>query len=129
MYRIALLSNKFLLIILVVAFAVISIFGLWNHYNMEMNGTETADTCSFVAQPCDMNLREHIAMWQSFFTAPNISYLTYLLLIAAFILSYFIIPKPKQILKAWHYLKHNFVISFNYLIQAFSQGILNPKVY
>lgn len=124
------LNNKFLVILLVLAFTFVSLFGLWNHFNTEMNATETVNTCTFVGQPCDMNMTEHVAMWQSFFTAPNISYLSFLLLLTIFIIGYFITPKtPRQILKISQYFKDNRVNFFNYLTQAFSQGILNPKIY
>ncbi len=130
MDKIRAINHTLLVIGLVLAFTLISLFGLWNHYNTEMNSTETVNACPFVGQPCDMNMTEHIAMWQNFFTAPDISYLTFLLLLAIFMVSFLATPKiPKLTLKISEYIKYSFVNLFNYLTQAFSQGILNPKIY
>lgn len=131
MDKISLVSNKFLVIYLVLAFTLISLFGLWNHYNMEMDSTGAVNTCNFVSQPaCSMSVTKHVAMWQSFFTSPDISYLTFLFLLTIFIIVYFTTTKIlKEILKICQYLKYFCVSLVNYLTQAFSQGILNPKVY
>lgn len=121
-------------------FCFISIFGVWHAYGMEMKDDGTMGGCFFTSMEeiCTMTFGEHISQWQSMFTAtaPH-NVLAALLVLLAVVFVIVAIPKRNLLLLCGHYAtcwrlytKHNPKLSiFNPLKEAFSQGILNPKIY
>jgi len=130
------LSENLTLFVLI-SFAFISIAG------MSM-GMETKDGqmsgCPFMASEasmCQMNITEHISQWQEIFLGvPNkTNFLALAIVLLIVILASFI--KPFSQLKRLstctaRFLAHhrvNFAKVFDPLLVAFSDGILNPKIY
>lgn len=131
-----------LLIFGVFAFFSIGIFGMSQSMQMEMNDDGTMSGCLFDgrAEICLMTIAEHLSRWQGMFIA--ISQKTDLLtLLFSFIsaigaLVVFALKKNgllllKHLSDRWRlYLKRNpYIPLFDPLREAFSQGILNPKIY
>ena len=131
-----------LLILGISAFLVVGVFGMSHMSDMKMKGDGTMDGCLFDGQAeiCPMTIAEHLSRWQGMFTAISQKtdiLIQFLLLALAFI---FIASEFRQrILLLWStqfsgrlrlYLKQNPHLSlFNQLREAFSRGILNPKIY
>ena len=85
-------------------------------------------------QSCQMTITQHIASWQQIFTATfNWSLVPLLLLAAAFVAGLTTIFKNIESMFLQlrrRYKKQNPSLKlFDYLLSAFSQGILHPKLY
>ena len=133
--------GEIMLVLTVILFLWVSIFGLLSHMNvMKMEGA--TDGCLFgltgETQVCPMNLSEHLSIWKEMFTSlpQNIGLLGLLILAVVFIIIFTISKKFlfELYLRAAHrlklYIKQNPQINiFNYLREVFSSGILNPKIY
>ena len=126
-----------LIIFVLVSFAFMSIFGIG--MSMEMVDGQMSG-CPFMAgeaSMCQMIVTEHIAKWQQVFlgipTKTNPLALAMVLLIVVF--ASFIKPfpqlkkltVPKARFLAYH--RASFAKVFDPLLVAFSDGILNPKIY
>ena len=128
-----------LIILIAVSFLWLGTFGLFNHMS-EMKHGGPMSGCLFNGhlEACIMNVSEHIAIWQSMMTAlPQKAGFTDILVLIA--LSVAIIISYKNRLfdiseftgSRWRlYIKqHNEISFFDSLLEIFSQGILNPKIY
>lgn len=114
-------------------------FGLMYHVD-EMRQDSQMGGCLFDGQSeiCTMNFSEHLSSWQSAFTSlpPNTMLLS-LLALATFLLSIMAFWRDplfefyERSVYRWKlYIKQNPQINFfDSLREAFSQGILNPKIY
>lgn len=131
-------SQKYVLnILVVIAFLVMS---FWSLYSMPMDENGMMVNCPFMngfVSFCQMNLSEHINQWQQFFTVIREKSL---FLLSPVLLVF--IPVALFTINARAHDKQQLQQSRNYLYQyrpeiklfdclliAFSQGILNPKIY
>ncbi|MBI4053857.1 MAG: hypothetical protein HY397_00845 [Candidatus Doudnabacteria bacterium] len=108
---------------------------------MEMQSKDRqTSTCPFMASEasiCQMSVTEHISEWQqAFLSIPgktNFIVLALILVAAAlltFVKSLFQLKKPTELAtQLFTYRKENLVRVFDPLLIAFSDGILNPKIY
>lgn len=122
------------------AFVLLGIFGLGHFSGMPINEGGEMDGCIFAGGTmlCKMSVIEHIALWQSMFTAVPQESATVFVLLALFIAVIFTI---KNILAPPRLFKHNALAYklylarhpdlplFNPLKEALSRGIINPKIY
>ncbi|MFA7000170.1 MAG: hypothetical protein WC241_03595 [Candidatus Paceibacterota bacterium] len=133
--------EKVMLLISVVTFLWISIFGLVYHMN-QMRPEVSNNSCLFSAYSngeCAMNISEHITFWQEMFTSTpqNIAGFmdAIILIISLAILIIFyrdnLSLSSKRIASRFRlYIKqHPQINLFNYLGEVFSSGILNTKKY
>lgn len=128
--------NKALLIIALLVFSFVAIFGL----NLSMPTNEQGEmiNCSSVSSSvvCPMNVIEHIVSWQRMFTALPVLVYVFLFLSVMFVLLNFLKNLAAEFLnddvrkyKRFYFVQNLNSPLFNYLKQAFAQGILNPKIY
>lgn len=121
------------------AFVILSIFGLGHMNGMEANKDGNMEGCIFTGKTmlCKMGIVEHISLWQSMFTAvpqENLMFMALLILLVAII---FItknilatrLSRNEALTKRRYLREHPDFLLFNPLKEAFSQGILNPKIY
>ena len=134
------LRHKFsenLIIFVLAAFAFMSILGMG--INMEMKDDQMSG-CPFItseASMCQMGVMEHIAEWQQAFLGvpAKTNFLVLPVVLLIWVLASAIKPfsRLKKLTEsaarflAYH--RANFAKVFNPLIIAFSDGILNPKIY
>ena len=119
------------------AFIIISLMS--SVYFMGMNPDGTMSHCVFMGGVCTMTLSDHLISWQGIFTATlqKTFSLDFLLLIVsiAFILTAITFRSSRGQISSRgltsqiYYKQKQYVSFFNYLKEAFSQGILNPKIY
>lgn len=132
-----------LVILVILSFIVVAVFGLGHMSGMTANENGNMTGCIFTGKImlCKMSVVEHISLWQSTFTAiPQES----LILLVLLVLSIAVIFAAKNILVSPRlspnaalikelyelYLReHPDLLLFNSLKEAFSQGVLNPKIY
>lgn len=129
---------KYSFSLFIVAFLFVGIFGM-SQINMGMY--ESAVNCPFanhLMSICKMNPMEHIQEWQSTFTtlpakdAPSPLLSILLALLALFGLRFFKKfslhdqPWPEVYINSFYLRKHQI---FDPLREAFSNGILNPKIF
>jgi hypothetical protein len=133
----------FLAIISLFAFLSVLLFGISHTFGMEMRENGTMGGCLFdgKAEICPMAFSEHLSRWQGMFTAiPQKAdvLITLFLLISAFgafllfnLRRHLLLLMFSRLSDRWRlYIKQNPHLSlFNHLREAFSQGILNPKIY
>ena len=122
------------------AFVTVAVFGVSHTLGMEMKDDGTMGGCLFDgrAEICPMTLIEHLSVWQGMFTAtPQKAGLFSLLVILATAFVVLIFSQHFRLLllgllTSRHklYLRVNpQLLLFDPLKEAFSQGILNPKIY
>lgn len=135
--------STFLAIMVVSIFIFIILFGVNHTLGMEMRGDGTMSGCLFdgKAEICLMTFSDHLSRWQGMFTTipqkadPLITLFLLILIFSAFLLSNLrrrlLLLLFNCLFDRWRlYLKQNPHLSlFNHLQEAFSQGILNPKIY
>jgi hypothetical protein len=133
--------GRLLLTLGLIAFLVVAFFGASKSMSMEMRDDGTMGGCLFTGMDaiCTMKLEEHLTQWQSMFTTTDPQKaLTFVLLIllAVVFVTVSIFKRNLLLLFSYYttrwrlYIKHNPALSlFNSLREAFSQGILNPKIY
>ena len=122
--------HKFIGVLLATAFAFTILFFL----NTGMDMYKNADTSGCVfdqSVTCLTNHQEHINYWQSIFTptqpiSKNLSILLIIGAAALFRNNYF---KTKRLFLKIHRRRNIITKLFNYILQALSDGILNPKIY
>lgn len=132
----------FLLVLGLIAFLSVAFFGASHSMiGMEKRDDGTMGGCLFTGMEeiCKMSFTEHLSKWQTMFTAtiPQKALAFVLLLLLAVVFVAVAIFKCNLLLlfsyytTRWRlYIKHNPELSlFNPLREAFSQGILNPKIY
>jgi hypothetical protein len=115
------------------AFLVFGSFGM-SHFAMNMDNKNTS--CPYMpgmASVCNMNPLEHMAAWQSIFTATADESALTLILFLIFAMIIFVYEIKKRLYpQSRAPLRHRqlaFVYSRSPLQEAFSNGILNPKVF
>lgn len=119
------------------AFVSLSVLGLWHMDGMTANEEGGMGGCVFIGKAmfCKMTVIEHISLWQRMFTVlPQDTSMFFASLVFSAALVFTaknILAPPKNYAPA-HKLfltnRQNFS-SFNYLKEAFSQGILHPKIF
>lgn len=122
-------------------FCFVSIFGVWHVHNMEMKDGRTTGGCLFVNMEaiCVMTFGEHIRQWQNTFitTVPQKAFAFVLLLwLAVTFVAISIFKRNLFLLFGYYvthwrlYVRHNPEFSFFHpLREAFSRGVLHPKIY
>lgn len=123
------------------AFVTVSMFGL-SHHMSGMTEDENGDMagCVFTGKTmlCKMSVIEHISLWQSMFTAmPQESFMLFALLILLVVVIFVIknilvrarLSGSGAFINKLSLKKNPDLTLFNPLKEAFSQGILNPKIY
>ena len=126
-----------LIVFVLVSFAFASILGVG--MSMEIEGGQMSG-CPFMANQatlCQMSATEHIAQWQQAFL--GIPTKTGLFALVVILLAAVIIPFAKPFsqvekltelaARLFVYQRTHFVKIFDPLLIAFSDGILNPKIY
>ena len=133
--------THFLLGFALVAFLSVAFFGVSQSMGMEMRDDGTMGGCLFTGMEeiCKMTFTEHLNQWQSMFTTTvtkNVFSGVLLLLLAVVFVAVAIFKRNLLLLFSYYttrwrlYIRHNPELSlFNPLREAFSQGILNPKIY
>ena len=131
-------SGKDILLFIVIGFfAFVSFFGLWLGMNTMPDGKMS--NCPFMNNTdslCSMNVMEHIRAWQSIFTAIPLKEKMSLAFSLLSVLMLFLVPKFfDQLFKylnlfyreRYRHLQKIFIP--RPLEEAFSNGILNPKIF
>lgn len=133
--------SRFLIALGLTAFIAVSFFGISLTMGMEKTADGSMGGCLFTGMEeiCEMNFTQHLTQWQSMFTttAPQKALAFALLLLLAVVFVTVGIFKRNLLLlfsyyaTRWRlYIRDNPNLSlFNHLREAFSQGILNPKIY
>lgn len=122
------------------AFVTLSIFGLGHMSGMTASENGDMAGCIFTGKTmlCKMSVVEHISLWQSMLTVAPQENLMLLALFTLFIAVIFMtknIPVPLDLsrgetqIRRFYLKEHSNLSFFNPLKEAFSQGILNPKIY
>lgn len=134
--------TRFFLSFALIAFLSVASFGAsQSMMRMEKRGDGTMGGCLFTGMEeiCKMTFSKHLSQWQSMFTttAPQKALaFTLLLLFAVVFVAVAIFKRNLLLLFSYYtmrwrlYIRQNPELSiFNHLREAFSQGILNPKIY
>lgn len=134
--------SNFITLFVLFSFLIIGGFGLSHSLSMEMKGDGTMGGCMFDGQAaiCPMTFVEHISRWQGVFTVvPQKStvVIQLLALTSAFVIAAFafrqhlLLSLFSYFSERWRiYVKNNpHLPLFDHVREAFSQGILNPKIY
>lgn len=107
--------------------------------NMDMNKDGGMSGCIFTGKimPCDMNIVEHISLWQNMFTAmPTKNIISFLFFLAIFVIMFSVLrkniltPPLSEYFSLKQYQRRkpkNF--SFNSVKYALAKGVLHPKIY
>lgn len=135
------ISNLITLFVLFSFFFIVG-FGLSYSPGMEMRADGTMGGCMFDgrAEICMMTITEHISNWQSMFSVilqKSFFFVQILVLISAFIVAVSALRRNLSFLllsyfsERWRFsIKNNPNLPlFDSLREAFSRGILNPKIY
>ena len=132
-------AKKLSAFLILLAFLVVGLFGLF-HFAVNMNNGGEALGCPFMNTPtlCAMNPFYHIAVWQSMFAASFSKEIFSLLALIALlgILFTFILRNfglttgdiPRSVTRVRQILVRTFAV-INPLQEAFSNGILHPKIF
>lgn len=135
------ISNVITLFVLFSFFFIVG-FGLSHSLGMEMRTDGTMGGCMFDgrAQICPMAFTEHISNWQSMFSVilqKSFFFVQILVLISTFIVAVSALRRNLLFLlfsyfsERWKFsIKNNPNLPlFDFIREAFSRGILNPKIY
>lgn len=132
-----LLGKYAVLLAITSGFVFVSLFGLSLGMSTQPNGKMS--DCPFAnntASICTMSPLEHIAAWQSFFSTLPVKKMLLIFSLVIFALALFLLPKFFQqflkyqnlfYLQRCRYLQKVFIR--HPLQEAFSNGILNPKIF
>lgn len=129
-----------LLTLIIISFAAMAAFGLGHMSGMIANESGDMAGCIFTGKTmlCNMSVVEHISLWQSMLTAIPQENLTILALLTLLVTVIFIttnmlapprLSGSEALTKRLYLRGHPDLLLFNPLQEAFSQGILNPKIY
>lgn len=134
--------SKFITLFVLLSLFFIVGFGLSHSLGMEMRDNGTMGGCMFDGQAaiCPMTFAEHLSKWQDMFTVipqKSIILIQLLVLISTFAIVAFALRQHlllslfSYFSERWKfYIKNNPNLAlFDRLREAFSQGILNPKIY
>ncbi len=132
---------RFLLGFALIAFLLVAFFGASQSMGMEEQNDGKMSGCVFSGKVeiCTMTFSEHISHWQNIFTttAPqNALTLALLILLAVVFIVVATFKRNLLLLSNYYttrwrlYIRNNPELSlFDPIKEAFSQGILNPKIY
>jgi len=135
MFAIRITLIKYIFSFIAIAFLLVGVFGM-SQIGANVNGTNMK--CPFANHSeslCKMNPMEHLQEWQSMFTTLPIKNTIFSLLYVLLALlglrffrnfSLIDIPQPKRHIN-FYYLRDFFIR--NPIKEAFSSGILNPKIF
>lgn len=134
------LNSKNVISLATMLFAVFIIVSIISSvYFMGMNPDGTMSHCIFMDRVCNMTLSDHLMSWQNVFamSLQKAASLDFLLLIVSLALALTIIifklavgkTHPNDFISKLYYKQKQYLSFFDYLKEAFSQGILNPKIY
>lgn len=121
----------------VIAFFFVGFLGVTN-FGMDMGMSGMMFHCPFAngMSLCDMSPFEHMATWQSMFTSlprqQDIGSLFLLLLVCFLLFAWkrYRYPPSKNLVRQFLYVRYKEYIPLgNFLQEAFSKGILNPKLF
>lgn len=137
-------KNHWLPTLLAVVFVLVSVlgvyFGMEQHFAPEMMNKKMA-TCPAMATQsalCPMNITDYITAWQQLLAAIPVNEFSKLLILLAFGLAGVCLKLWQRIRASpdllWRYCRrlerqHPQQRLYNYLLSAFSQGIIQPKIY
>ncbi len=120
-------------------FLVVAFFGAFYSPGMEKRSDGMMSGCMFSAKNCTMTIGQHFSQWQSMFTTTAPQKATSLALLILLTISFIAVAilRRNLLLLSNHYtIRWRLYIRqylrlwlFNPLGEAFSQGILNPKIY
>lgn len=128
--------NKALALMAALTLILVAILGVGMEMNMGSSGSMTG--CLFMNHQgalCPMNALEHIAKWQEIFNAiPSLkfAYASIFILLLLYVLpSLSPIGSKQGLEQSPHALARNnaLLASLDYIMLAFSQGLLHPKIY
>lgn len=129
--------TKTYVLVVILSLGILSALSFGVLVGMETNGHGQMAACPFtmVSSLCTMSFSEHLSLWQSMFTA-NLDNGALLLILGFIFLAFSVAFKhldtsQGQELKSYRFYvyKHSKNPTFDKLLELFSQGILNPKIY
>lgn len=128
-------KTRVLAIILALGILYILSFGILIGRETDSPGIMVACPFTTASSLCTMNFSEHLNMWQSMFTA-TLDSGALLLVIGLMVLAFSVTFKSLDTSRDKEFKTYKFYShrqskspSFNKLLELFSQGILNPKIY
>ncbi len=111
-------------------------FGILSSFSMNMSSEGEMPPCPFMAQGssiCNMTPLEHISSWQSMLTAlpvGNILLATLLIFAVIILISKDALGLIEQkLLSIYRFRYRKRFTTHNYLQEAYSRGLLNPKTF
>ena len=132
-------TKSLFVLIVILALSWVVLFGV--SFGMEMRSDGIMEHCLFsdAAVICPMSIFEHLNAWNNMF-ATNLPkargiYLTLIILFLSLALAVTVLRRklnelPKSSIYQKLYLKQKpYLLYFEYLKEAFSQGIIKPKIY
>ncbi len=133
----SLLNSKNIIVLGIIAFLVMS---FWSLSSMSMDSSGRMINCPFMkghSSLCQMTLAEHISQWQQFSTMTREKSLLlslFALLIILYAVGITITKKLYEKLKYQQSLNHFYryrpeLKLFDYLLLAFSNGLIHSKIY
>lgn len=129
--------SKTYLFVAVLSLVLLYVFSFGPVMGMEVDKHGQMSSCPFTVSTsiCTMTFSEHLNLWQSMLTVTlnNIGLLTTLGLIifaVSLALKYLEKDRDKELVAYKFYTReHQKRPTFNKLLELFSRGILNPKIY
>lgn len=132
--------NQAVILFATVAFLSVGVFGFTYPANsMKLRSDGTMSGCLFTggAKVCNMSFTNHLSQWQGMLTAtsPKISLIlfSYLLALAVMIFASArlraILASESSVSSKFYIKQTSYIPIFNSLKEAFSQGIINPKIF
>lgn len=127
--------KKFLILLTIFTSFFLGVLAL--NLNMNMNDNGKMSRCNLIgmeSRPCQMTINDHLGRWQQMFaTIVNWSPTIVLLLMVAITIGFVTLFKNlEHVFLQLHqrYKKENSIFKlFDYLLLAFSKGILHPQIY
>lgn len=126
--------RKFLGFTTILFFLFVMLFGL--NLSMKTLGDGSMSDCPFAmgqSSMCQMPASDHLSKWQQTFTATlQFAYYPFFLTVFVFIfrslIYQFTLAPPRTVAFYRYRLNHPDTKLFNFLLQAFSDGIIQPKI-
>lgn len=132
--------SSLLAVLVIVTFLFVAFFGMADSsFGMQMNEKGQMSGCLFGGHAgiCTMTQSEHIQAWQNLFTTlpPKAIGLSLVLLlfgltfVSALIRRQRSVDRDESTIKLRNYSENLSIKPFNFIQEALSQGILNPKIF
>ena len=127
--------KKFLILLTILVFSFLGAFAL--NLSMSLDNHGKMSSCNLMSTEsgiCQMTLSDHFLRWGQMFTATiNWSLTSLLLLVTAFSIGFITLFKAAEHLflqlHQRYKVQNPMLKLFDYLLLAFSKGILHPKIY